>query len=80
VRHIDLLVIVIREAADIIEFVQVHDEVCQAVDDLSLLAVGHAQLLLEDLDHAVECFVDRVEVHVGARVLVVCKLQQQNCV
>lgn len=75
-RNVDLLLVIVGQAAQVVQFVHVHNQVCKAVHDLGCVTVSQSQFLLEDLNHTVECLIYGVEVHVSARVLIRCELYE----
>ena len=79
-RQVDLLCIVIGEAAQVVQLVEVGEEVGKGVSHLlrRLRAIHLAQLLLKDLDEAVKGVIDRVKVKVGSRVLIARELNQED--
>ena len=92
--HIDLLNVVVGEAAEVLKVVKVLNQVSQVVCDRTRLVVHYFKLLLVHLAHSyrqatdleslqgltIECVVDWVEVEVSAGVLILSELHEDHCV
>ena len=79
-RHVHFLLVIVGQAAQVIKFVHIHYQVWKAVYNLRRLTVRKSEFLLKNLDHAIERFVNCVEVHVSAGILIRSELDEQDCV